>query len=224
MEFRRPIATALLAVTLVAAPASAAKPPVEWDGLQRVASKRMDLVYVQPGADFRGYTKVIVEPTEVAFRKSWARDYNSSNRSLSQRVSDREVEETISAGIVAASDIFTKAWREGGYEIVSVPGPDVLRVRTGIVNISVSAPERQTSARTYSFSNEAGHATLVLEAKDSLTGALLGRVVDQQIAGDSTVGWRTRASNRSDFADVVETWAKDAVRGLGELKALSPAR
>jgi hypothetical protein len=139
-------------------------------------------------------------------------------------VSDREVEETISAGIVAASDIFTKAWREGGYEIVSVPGPDVLRVRTGIVNISVSAPERQTSARTYSFSNEAGHATLVLEAKDSLTGALLGRAVDQQIAGDSTVGWRTRASNRSDFADVVETWAKDAVRGLGELKALSPAR
>src|SRR4029450_2663864 len=114
---------------LLAAPVAVAKPPTNWDGLVQVKSKRMDLVYLQPGADFRGYTKVLLEPPEVAFQKNWARDYNSSTRSLSSRVSDREVQEAISAGVTAASEIFAEAWTKGGYEVVAAAGPDVLRVR-----------------------------------------------------------------------------------------------
>jgi hypothetical protein len=223
MKLRSLLVIAALGFALLPAFVVAAEAPVEWDGLRRVASKRMDLVYVQPSADIRGYSKVIVEPTELAFHKNWRRDYTASSGSLSQRVSEQELADTISKGVAAASDIFVKSWREGGYEVVTVPGPDVLKVRTALVNISVSAPDRQTSSRSHSFSNEAGHGTLVVEARDSLTGALLGRAVDQEIAGDSTVGFRTSASNRGDFRAMVTSWAKDAVRGLGELKALSPA-
>ena len=82
----------------------------------------------------------------------------------------------------------------------------------------------QTSSRAYTFSDTAGQATLVIEVRDSLTGALLGRAIDQQIVGDSTVGMRTSASNRADFHDVVARWAKDSVRGMTELKALSPIK
>src|SRR5207244_2107883 len=71
------------------------KAPDTWDNLVRVSSKKLDLVYLQPGADFRGYSKVIIDPTEVAFRKDWARDYNRDIRGVSRRVSEKDVRTAI---------------------------------------------------------------------------------------------------------------------------------
>jgi len=221
---RLKLGAAAILLGLIASPVAAAKAPVEWDGLRQVSSKRMDLVYLQPGADFRGYTKVIVDPTEVSFRKNWQKDYNRGSRDLGGKVSDRDVQDAIAKGVVAASDIFTEAWRRGGYEIANQPGPDVLRVKTAVANISVNAPDVRSSARSYSFSEEAGQATLVIEVRDSLTGAILGRAIDQAIVGYNSATWRTTVSNRADFRQVVEGWAKNGVRGMTELKALSPIR
>ena len=201
---------------------AAAKPPSTWDGLVQVPSKRLELVYLQPGADFRPYTKVIVEPTEVAFHKNWQRDYNRSHSSLSARISDSEMQDMIGKGGSAADKIFAQAWTKAGFAVVSSPGPDVLRVKTGVLNVTVSAPDTNAAGRIYSFSNEAGQATLFIEARDSTTGALLGRAIDQKVIGDSLTTWRTRTSNRGDFRDQVEDWAKISVGGMAELKALSP--
>lgn len=213
------LCVAFAGLMLIAADPVLAKAPATWDGLVQVPAKRLDLVYLQPGADFRGYTKVMLDPTEVAFQKDWRRDYNSSTRSLSSRVSDQELQQAISQGVAAASDIFAAAWTKGGYQVVSSPGPDVLRVTTGIVNIRVSAPDRPVAGRSYSFANEAGSATLFVEARDSTTGALLGRAVDQRIIGDNLTAWRTSVSNRADFRDMVKTWAELTVRGMNELKS-----
>jgi len=221
MKRHRFFAAALAVLVLVSASAAAKAPPT-WDGLVQVKSKKFDLVYLQPGADFRAYTKVLIEPTEVAFAKDWQRDYNRSTRALSSRVSDSDVEEALTKGVAAATDIFTNAWTKGGYTVVSAPGPDVLRVKTGVVNIRVNAPEQMTAGRSYTFSEEAGQATLFIEARDSVTGALLGRAVDQKIVGDSMALWRTRSSNRADFRDQVQQWADASVRGFSALKSLSP--
>ena len=164
----------------------------------------------------------MLEPTEVAFHKNWMKDYNRTQRSLSGKVSDRDVQEAVAAGIKASSDIFAKAWQAGGYTLAIAPGPDVLRVTTGILNISVNAPDTMTAGITRTYSDEAGHATLVVEVRDSVTGALLGRAVDQQIAGDYTTGWRTAMTNRSDFRQIAEQWARESVKGMAELKARSP--
>lgn len=213
--------TVLIAsASLLAGPALFAKPPTHWDGLVQVKSKRLDLVYLQPGADFRGYTKVLVEPTEIAFAKNWRRDYNRDSGALSMRVSERDMQEAISKAVKAAHDIFTAAWTKGGYAVVTEPGPDVLRVKTGIINITVTAPEQAASARSYSFSHDAGSAALFVEARDSLTGALIGRAVDQEIAGENSAAWRTAGSNRADFREMVENWAKISVSGVTELKSL----
>jgi hypothetical protein len=222
MKHRTIVVLAALGPMLLAAPLAAASPPVEWDGLQRVESKQMNLVYLQPGADFRGYSKVILEPVEVAFHKDWRSDHNSTRRGLSERVSETQLANTISSSVTAANDIFTDAWTKGGYQVVNAPGPDVLKVRTAIVNISVSAPEARTNS--LSFSDDAGRATLVIEARDSVTGALIGRAVDREIAGDDTAGPRSRVSNRADFRALVQDWANDAVRGLHALSELSPAK
>lgn len=222
MKRHRLFVAVVASAVLLAGPAATAKPPANWDGLVQVKSKRLDLVYLQPGADFRGYSKVLIEPTEVAFAKDWRRDYNSTTRGLSSRVSETELQQAISKGVTAADDIFAEAWTKGGYGVVSAPGPDVLRVKTGIVNIWLNAPDRPSAGRSYSFAPEAGRATLFVEARDSITGALLGRAVDQRIVGDDMTTWRTSVSNRADFRDQVHRWASASVRGMTELKSLSP--
>jgi hypothetical protein len=212
---------AVAAAVQIAAPV-AAKPPLNWDGLVQVKAKRLDLVYLQPGADFRGYTKVMLAPTELAFEKNWQRDYNRGTRALSSRISDRDVQEALTKGVAASNHIFADAWTKAGYAVVTDPGPDVLRVNTGIVHIRVSAPDQPTAGRAYNFAGEAGSATLFVEARDSLTGALLGRAIDQRVAGDNSAAWRTSSSNRGDFRAMVERWATASVRGMDELKSLSP--
>jgi hypothetical protein len=201
---------------------STASPPTSWDGLVQVKSKRLDVVYLQPGADFRGYSKVMLDPTEVAFQKNWQKDYNRTAIGLGGRVSDQEIARAVTTGIAAANSIFAKAWQDGGYSVVAEPGPDVLRVRTAVLNINVTSPEVRTSARSFTFSDDAGSAVLVVEVRDSVTNALLGRAVDGEVAGDTTVGWRSSVSNAGDFRALVEDWARTSVKGLAELKSLSP--
>ena len=219
---RLAIFTAAIAAAVQAVGPVAAQPPPNWDGLVQVKAKRLNLVYLQPGADFRGYTKVMLAPTELAFEKNWQRDYNRGTRSPSSRISDSEIQDALKRGVAASNDIFAEAWTKAGYAVVTDPGPDVLRVNTGIVHIRVSAPDQPTAGRSYNFSGEAGSATLFVEARDSLTGALLGRAIDQRIAGDNSAAWRTSSSNRGDFRAMVERWAAASVRGMDELKSLSP--
>jgi hypothetical protein len=214
-------AASLLALAQ-APPALAAKPPPTWDNLVRVKSKKLEYVYLLPGADFREYSKVMIDPTELAFRKNWLRDYNNTTTGLSSRLSERDVQEAITKGSKAATEILAEAFSEGGYPVVTEPGPDVLRLRTGVVNISVSAPEVNMAGRSRTFSEEAGYATLIVEARDSVSGALLGRAVDNKVAGDNSMLMRTSVSNRSDFRVLMKRWANLSVRGLGELKTMSP--
>ncbi len=214
-----PIVTATL--IFGAEVADAAKPPADWDGLTQVKSKRFQLLYLQPGADFRDYTKVMIQPTEVAFHKNWARDHNSGSRSLSSRVSERDIQDAVKRGVSAANDIFTDAWSKGGYAIATAAAPDVISVKTGILHIRVSAPDQPSAGRSYSFANEAGSATFFVEVRDSMTGELLGRAVDQRLAGDNSTAWRTSVSNREDFRELVREWATASVRGMAELKSLS---
>ena len=49
--------------------ASATDVPDNWDGLVQIKPKRMDMVYVLPGADFRPYSKVLLDGTEVRMQE-----------------------------------------------------------------------------------------------------------------------------------------------------------
>ena len=213
-------ATLMGAMTFSAALA-AENPSPSWDGLIAVESKRLDAVYLMPDADFRTYTKVMFDPTEVALKKNWLRDYNRTAGDLSGQISNADVQKAFETIRTKFGDIFAKAYSDAGYQVVTTPGPDVLRVRTGVMNLSVTAPDtRPGSSRT--FSRDAGEATLILEARDSESGAVMGRAVDRRLAGDTSRLMRNSVTNRSDFSRLFAGWAKASVDGLAELKALSP--
>lgn len=220
----RHLTASLLALALAAqaaAPALAAKPPATWDNMVLVPSKKIDVVYLLPGADFRGYTKVMLDPAEVAFRKDFKRDYNDSIVELSRRIGDDDIQRMTGEARTGFEAAFRDAYQKAGYQVVDTPGPDVLRVRTGVLDLYVTAPDTMSADRVRSYSQDAGEATVVIEARDSVTGALLGRAVDKRTVGDMR-GMRDRVSNRADFENTFRAWAKSSVEGLAELKARSP--
>lgn len=216
---------AAAAALVVAFPFNAAvlaKAPDTIEGLYRVPSKRFDLVYLLPGADFRPYTKIMFDTPEVAFKKNWQRDYNSATRGTDRRISDEEAQRALDAARSGVIEVFTEVHSAGGFQVVTSPGPDVLRVRVAVVNLDVVAPDTMSAGRSRTFSREAGSATLVIEVRDSTTGALLGTAVDTREIGDSMPYLRNSVTNRSDFKQAFERWAKISLAGLNELKQLSP--
>jgi hypothetical protein len=225
MNRRRFTMLATAVAVFGAANAALAAPPENWDGLVRTKSTRMQHVYLLPDANFSRYTKVMLDPTEIAFKKNWARDYNSrTTRGLSNRVTTADVERMVDEGGKAATAIFAESFTAGGFPIVTAPGDDVLRVRTAVINVTVTAPDKMTSGRSRTYAGEAGAATLVVEARDSVSGALLARVVDPQVAGDSAIMMsRTSMLNRSDFRSLAQRWAKTTVAGLQQLKTRTSA-
>ena len=132
--------TTALTVCLVTfgAVASAEDARDNWDGLVQIKPRRMDLVYVLPGADFRPYTKVMLDRTEVAFRKDWQKNMNDT-RSVSRKIDDDEAAKIMAAASSSFTDVWTKALEKAGYQVVTTPGPDVLRLSTAIVNLYINA-------------------------------------------------------------------------------------
>ena len=216
------VGVAALAV-LIAVPSAlfAAEPPESWDGLVKVDAKRLDHVYLLPGADFRVYTRILPDPTEVAFRKNWQRDV-SRNSIRQRRISDKEALEIANETRSGFERIFARAFADAGYQLATAPGPDVLRVSSAVANLDIAAPDHPAAGRSRSFSVDAGEATMVLEVRDSMTGAVLGRVIDREVAGEQGPPRRTSVSNRADFEQLFKSWAGIAVKGLAMLKQLSP--
>lgn len=220
---RQFLLAAIAAATLLV-PAGAAKPPENWDGLVRVPGKKVDLLYLKPGADVRPYKRILLDPPEIAFDKKWRRDYQRSVTGHLGRLSDKEVRAAIDEGRTMLVGAYAAAFRKAGYDIVSAPDEDVLRLSVAVLNVQIVAPDARTSGHVDTFSEEAGRATLVLEVRDSLSGTLLGRAVDMQILDDSFPVRRTRAGNRSDFDAQFRNWARISAEGLNALKSALTAR
>lgn len=213
------LSAASAAIVLCGSPAHAQNPPAEWDGLVRVESRHFDAVYLAPGADFGPYTKVMLDPTEVSFKRNWLRDYNRDARGLNNRMSEDEAREILSTAQSGFQDVFREVYAQRGIQVVNEPGPDVLRLRTAVTNLDVAAPDLMTPGRTSTYAREAGEATIVLEVRDSMSGAILGRGVDRREAGENSfVLRRSRVTNRSDFQRMFRSWAELSAQALERLR------
>lgn len=215
----------LVALVWLAAPHAKAQdePNGTWDGLVEVKPKRIDAGFLLPGADFRPYKKIMMDPVEVAFKKDWMKDYNRDTATLSQRLTQEDIDNIAKAARENFEEVFTEAYREAGLEIVTTPGPDVLRLRPGVMDLYIVAPDNMTAGRSRTYTTEAGEALLFLEVRDSTTGALLGRALDRRNTRyTGQVQLSNRVTNLSDFRTLFKQWADISVKGFEDLRALSP--
>lgn len=216
------IAAALVMSIGSNANAAGDRPPT-WDGLVEVKPEKLQVAYLAPGADFRPYSKIMIDRTEVAFRKDWVKDINDT-RGAARRVTDADVAEVVAAARSKVDDIFQESFTKAGYTAATAPAADTLRVSIGVLNLYVNAIDPINTGGSPVVTAEAGEATLVIELRDSLTGALLGRVLDRRVAehmGDNPQV-STKISNKQDFRELCRLWADFAASGLGKLKAISP--
>lgn len=216
------VVSVLPAVTCVPSVRAATGLPPTFEGLVKVDSKRLAGVYLLPGADFRAYTKVMIDPVQVSFRPGWQKDMNMS-RSATRRISDSDAQEIAKAARSGFEEIFISSFKAKGYEVVTVPAPDVLRLSPRVANLYLNAPDPMGAGVTRTYTLEAGEASLSLEARDSTTGALLGVALDHRAT--RSIGYMTLATggeNRAAFEQLFKLWADICVNGLAELKARSP--
>jgi hypothetical protein len=190
------------------------------DGLVKITPRRMEMAWLRPGADFRPYTKVIVQPTQVAFQPNWLKDYNL-NAAGGSWVTQEQADKIMAAAQTNFDDIFRDAFRKAGYEVVAAPGPDVLRVISGVLDLDVNAPLGQSAGQT-TWIITAGQAALIVEVRDSTTNALLGRVADKRETQNLGRQIATSATNLYDFRLLFSLWAGICANALVDLKAASP--
>jgi hypothetical protein len=194
--------------------------PESPDGLVKVTPRRMELAWLRPGADFRPYTKVIIDQTQVAFLPNWLKDYNL-NADLGSRISQAQANQIMAAAQTNFDEIFRDAFRKAGYDVVTTPGPDVLRVNSAILDLDVNAPAGQAGFQT-TWIITAGQAALIVEVRDSATNALLGRVADRRETQNLGRRIASNATNLYDFRLLFSHWAGICTNALGELKSASP--
>ncbi len=122
-------------------------------------------------------------------------------RGVSNDVTDEHVAKIQQAARDGLDQVFRETFEKAGVSVVTAAGPDVLRLSPGIANLYINAPDTMSAGMSRTYTTEAGEATLVLEVRDSTTGALLGRVVDRRETRQSGgVQWATSVSNRADFS------------------------
>ncbi|HXY75270.1 MAG TPA: DUF3313 family protein [Steroidobacteraceae bacterium] len=185
--------------------AAADKPPTEWDGLQQTKSKRVQLLYVRPGATLQGYKLVRLEPLQVEFDKNW--DPNSSRHGAARLTADDFAKMKKNLATIFHEQC-GKDLAKGGYKLSTQAGDDVLDVTPIVVDLYVAAPDKMTPGRSYTYVADPGRMTLVAELRDSDTNQVIARAIDKRAA----TGWggqfqiSSSVSNRAAAEQIISRW------------------
>jgi Protein of unknown function (DUF3313) len=189
-------------------------------GLQKTKVKGIDLAYARPGASLAAYKRVMIDPVDVQFDPSWDPVRTGSLIKLGSE--EREKIRTGVARIVY--DEFVKALQaKSTYQIVTEPGPDVLRVKASIVNLYVNAPDSAGASRSRTWVSSAGRMTLQSALSDAASGQLLALVVDRREAGNSgRMQLSSSVLDEGEAEAVAADWARilrkalDNAHGIGK--------
>ena len=197
-------------LTLGCASTSETVPTTTPDGLDLVRSDKHSAVYVKPEAQLDIYNEFAIVPCEVAFRKNWQRDYNSSHRSSGQQIKERDIDRIKRELGEECTTFFTDALsEEPSYNLVTEwqQGQDVLLVRPNIVNLNITSPDVSSPSMARSYSASAGSMTLYLELIDAETSEVLVRAYDSKADPDSFVNYANKITNRQAADRMLKKWA-----------------
>jgi hypothetical protein len=187
------------------------------DGLTLLPDSEVGIAYLDSDADLSGYSKIMILDCYVAFRKDWQKDHKKTGSHVS--VSSHDMDRIKADTAALFREVFTeKLSEDGGYEIVNAAGPDVLLVRPAIIDLDIEAPDT-AAGRSRMYTTTAGSATLFVELYDSVTGDILARAGDKEVArtAGGYLTYTNRVTNRSDARRILSRWAELLRDKLDEL-------
>ena len=181
------------------------------DGLVAVQSRNLDELYLRPNADLAAYRKVLIDPVRADIRGDWVKNLNYT-RNVSRWVGPDDAQRIAADVASTLESTLAETYKARGYEIAAAPEPGVLRLSARIADLYVNAPDRFSPWTVKTFTRDAGQATLLLEARDAVSGTLLARVVHHGIAREiSRINMAGDVSNRFWFEALFRRWTADCI-------------
>lgn len=208
-----------LAVGCAQTPSIQQGPDAEYtfDGLVRIDNSRFKDAWVDPDIDLSRYNKIIVGNAEFEFRaakKTSSATFTRSNESEFW-ISDQNKQKLIET----VSEVFRDELQKSEhFSIVDKPGPDVLILIGGLHDIVSRVPPDQIG-RGEIYLASVGEATLVLEARDSLSGETIYRSLDRRSA-EQVDGQMIRSNSVTTMSEVrrlARRWATRLREGLDSI-------
>jgi hypothetical protein len=192
---------------------------VSFDGLNVVDNSKADKAWARPDFDLSPYSKIMVVGADIEYAPA-KKQNTSMNRSGSGPyfIDDNSrarfetlVKETFMEEIVKIKS----------FELVNEAGPDVLMIRGGLLDVVSYVPQdsMNTAGRGGIYLSRIGEATLVLELRDSETGAIIARSIDRRAAEPigNMMTESNRVTNASEVRRLVRHWAvslRDSLDGF----------
>jgi hypothetical protein len=188
---------------------------LSFDGLHRVDNSQADAAWARPDFDISGYNKILMVGAGIEYRQVRQTGNTVQTRSSGGPFFIPEDARTDFEAVV--NEIFLEEMSNiQRFETVDEPGPDVLMIRAGLLDVVSYVPPEPIGGRSMLLLASIGEATLVLELRDSQTGTILARSVDRRAAEHfgGRVTQSNSVTNRSEIRRLIQFWAKRLHEGL----------
>lgn len=190
------------------------------DGLYRVKDSRLDSAWIREGTDLSGYSKLLVRRSGASLRAmNWS---GGPAAALRRGKTDSPLTEEDREKLARALRDEALAELANGerFQLADQPGEDVLLMVVGLIDVvSHVPPEGPGSDETVLHS--VSEATLVLELRDSVTGAVLARAADRRAAGTLYMRQGKPVTHDSELKRLGGSWGRLLRERLDELIATS---
>jgi hypothetical protein len=186
-----------------------------FDGLVRIDNGRFRDSWADPDVDFSRYNKIMVGEAVFEFRAVKDKGSSTTMRRSNQSefyISDKRKEKLIETVTEVFRDELNKS---ESFTRSEVAGPDVL-VIVGAMHDIVSRVPPDMVGRGDIYLSSVGEATLILEARDSLSGETIYRAVDRRAAETpgGQVSMSNSVTNSSEVRRMARRWAIRLREGL----------
>lgn len=191
---------------------------ITYDGLVRIDHAVFSDAWIDPDVDLTKYNKMMPGGAEFEFRA-----VKKTNSTALVRRRDESEYWISDENKQAVREIVTLAFREElmkskHFEYANTRGPDTLIIVGGLHDIISRVPPADVG-RGEIFLTSVGEATLILEAKDSLSGETIYRAVDRRSA-EQAGGDMMRSNSVTTTAEVrrlAKRWASRLREGLDSI-------
>jgi hypothetical protein len=184
----------------------------------------MDAVWVRKDIDVSGVTKIMFHGLGVEYRNdSGPYSGRAGTGSMRARSSTSEFQLDADTRALFQEEIrgaFLEEFQSSTvFEIVEEPGPDVLGIHVGLLDV-VSRVPPDSVGRSRVFLDSVGEATLVLELRDSISHTVLARAVDRRAAqSQGTMIESSPPRNRAEVRRLGRRWGQILRDGVEKMIA-----
>lgn len=188
-----------------------------FDGLVRIDNARFKDVWADPDIDFSQYNKVIVGEAAFEFQavKKTTSAHSRTSSDTKFWMSDAQKQKVIDI----VSEVFSEEMKNSvHFTSTDTAGPDVLILVGGLHDIISRVPP-EIVGRGEIYLASVGEATLVIEARDSLSGETIYRALDRRAAeraGSQAIRSNT-VTNTSEVRRLAQRWATRLREGLDSI-------